>query len=32
MDWINLAQDREWWRMNRVLNLHVPQNIVKVLE
>jgi hypothetical protein len=28
VDWIDLAQDRNWWRslVNSVLNLRVPQN------
>jgi predicted small integral membrane protein len=29
MDWIGLAQDRDWWRvlLNMVMNLHIPLNI-----
>ena len=30
MDWIDLAQDREWWqqaRVNALMNLWVPKNV-----
>jgi hypothetical protein len=30
MDWIDLAQDREWWqqaRVNALMNLGVPKNV-----
>jgi hypothetical protein len=32
VDWIDLAQDRNWWRalVNSVLNLQVPQNVGKL--
>jgi hypothetical protein len=28
MDWINLAQERDWWQalVNAIMNLWVPQN------
>jgi hypothetical protein len=33
MDWIDLAQDRDWWRalVNTVMSLWVPQNFGKFL-
>jgi hypothetical protein len=33
MDWIDLARDRNQWKalVNTVMNLRVPQNIVKFL-
>ena len=33
MDWIDLAQDRDWWRalLNMVMNVQVPQNVVNFL-
>jgi hypothetical protein len=33
MDWIDLAQDRDQWRilLNMVMNLWVPQNVGKFL-
>jgi hypothetical protein len=32
MDWIGLAQDRDWWiaLVNSVLNLRVSQNVGKL--
>jgi hypothetical protein len=33
MDWIDLAQDRDWWRalVSTVMNLQVPYNSGKFL-
>jgi hypothetical protein len=33
MDWIDLTQDRDQWRtlVNKVMNIQVPQNAVKLL-
>jgi hypothetical protein len=33
MDWIDLAQNRDWWRVpvNTVMNLRVPQNVGEFL-
>jgi hypothetical protein len=33
MDWIDLDQDRDWWRslVNTVMNLRAPQNAGKFL-
>jgi hypothetical protein len=34
MDWINMAQDRDWYRVlvNMVMNLWVPENVGKFFE
>jgi hypothetical protein len=31
IDWINLVQDRDQWRVNRIMNLRVPQKFGKFL-
>jgi hypothetical protein len=33
MDWIALAQERDWWRglVNAMINLGVPQNVGNIL-